>query len=126
MESSSTFWLLDITDWWHQQEEKHPQYANLSIVAEDIFPIIPHGVGVEASISLGWDIIGWRQSKATGGMPWEIVAVRQFAWANNAILAGDYSPLDYTETKNNLQLKKEVEERTFHKIAKVHDILEMW
>jgi len=63
MEISSTFWLPDITDWWLQQEEMHSKYANLSNVVWDIFSNIPHGVGVEASFSLGRDVISWRESK---------------------------------------------------------------
>jgi len=63
MEMSSSYWLPDITDWWHQQEEMHSKYPNFSVLARDIFFIIPHGVGVEASFSLGRDVIGWRQSK---------------------------------------------------------------
>jgi hypothetical protein len=58
MEISSTFWIPDITDWWRQLEETHPKYANLSNVARNIFSIIPHGVVVEASFSLGRDVIG--------------------------------------------------------------------
>jgi hypothetical protein len=50
---SSTFWIPDITNWWHQQEEMNTKYIDLSNVTGDIFSIIPHGVGVEASISLG-------------------------------------------------------------------------
>jgi len=46
MEISSTFWILDVTDWWCQQEEMHSKYTDLSNVARDIFSIIPHGVGV--------------------------------------------------------------------------------
>jgi len=53
MEICITFWLLDISDWWQQQEERHSEYADLSNVAHDIFSIIPHGVGVEASCSPG-------------------------------------------------------------------------
>jgi len=79
LEISSTFWLPDITDWWQQQEETHSMYADLSNVARDIFSIIPHGVGVEASFSLGRDVIGWRQSKTTGGTLCEQVVVRKFA-----------------------------------------------
>jgi len=60
MEISSKFWLLDITDWWRQQEEMLSTYTDLSNVARKIISIIPHGVGVEASWSLGWDVIGWR------------------------------------------------------------------
>jgi len=58
MEISSTFWIPDITNWSRQQEETHSTYADLSNVAWDIFSIIPHGVGVEASFSLGRDVIG--------------------------------------------------------------------
>jgi hypothetical protein len=79
MEISTTFWIPDITDWWRQQEETHSKYANLSNVARDIFSIIPHGVGVEASFSLGRDVIGWRQSKTTGETLRKKVIVRQFA-----------------------------------------------
>jgi len=79
MEISSTFWILDITDWWPQQEEMHSKYADLSNVARNIFCIIPQGVGVEASFSLGRDVIGWRQSKHTGKTLCEKVVVRQFA-----------------------------------------------
>ena len=85
---SSTFCIPDITDWWPQQEETHSKYTDLSNVACDIFSTIPHGVGVEASFSLGRDVIGWRQSKTTGETICENVIVRQFARANNGILAG--------------------------------------
>jgi hypothetical protein len=53
MEISSTFWIPDITDWWHQQEQTNPKYAYLSNVECDIFCNIPHGVGVETSFALG-------------------------------------------------------------------------
>jgi len=58
MEITSTFWIPDITDWWHQQEETHSKYADLSNVVRDIFSIIPHGVGVEPSFSCARDVIG--------------------------------------------------------------------
>jgi len=126
MEIISTFWLPDITDWWRQQEETHSKYTNLSNVARNIFSIIPHGVGVEASYSLGQDIIGWRQSGPTGEMLRDNVVVRQFARGDNGILAGDCAALDKTETGNHLELKKAVEERKLHRMAKVHVLLEMW
>jgi len=88
MKISSTFWLPDITGWWRQQEQTHSKYTNLSNVARDIMSIIPHGVGVEVSFSLGWDVIGWRQSNTTGETLREKVVVRQFARANNSIFAG--------------------------------------
>jgi hypothetical protein len=94
MEISSTFWIPDITDWWRQQEETHSKYADLSNVARDIFPIIPHGVRVETSFSLGRDVIGWRQSKTTGETLREKAVVRQFARANNGTLAGTDRELD--------------------------------
>jgi hypothetical protein len=57
MEISSTFTLQVIADWWYQHEEIHSKYAELSNVAHDIFTIIPHGFGVEASFSLRRDVI---------------------------------------------------------------------
>jgi len=49
MENSSTSWILDITDWWRQQEETHLDYTDLSNAVDVIFYILPHGVRVEAS-----------------------------------------------------------------------------
>jgi len=76
MEISSTFWIPDIANWWRQQEETHSKYADLSNVARNIFSIIPHGIGVEASSSVGRDVIGWRQSKTTGETLHEKVVIR--------------------------------------------------
>jgi len=95
-------------------------------VARDIFSIIPHGVGVEASCSLGRDVIGWRQSRTTGETIREKVVVRQFAQANNGILAGTDPELHTTNTENDSEIKKEAEEMMLHRMAKVHDFLEMW
>ena len=83
MEISRTFWFPDITHWWRQDDEMHSKYTDQSNVARDIFSIIPHGVGAEASLSLGRDVIGWRQSKTTGETLRDTVVVRQFAQANN-------------------------------------------
>jgi hypothetical protein len=126
MEISSTFWLPDITDWWRQQEETHSKYADLSNVARDIFSIIPHDVGVEARFSLGRDVIGWRQSKTTGETLRENVVARQFARANCGLLAGDDPLLDSDSTDNDMEMKREAEEKKLHRMAKVHDFLEMW
>jgi len=60
-----------------------------------MFSIIPRGVGVEASISLGEDVIGRRQSKTTGRTLRDTVVVRQSAHATNEILAGDHPVLDW-------------------------------
>jgi hypothetical protein len=67
MEFINTLWIPDITDWWYQQGETHCRNTNHSNVAHDIFSIIPHGVALEASFSLGRDVIIWRhKSKTTG------------------------------------------------------------
>jgi len=123
---NSRFWLPDITGWWHQQEESHQKYANLCNVACDTVSIIPHGVRVEASVSLGRDINGWRQCITTGMTLWERVVVRQFVQADNGILVGDCPSLNASQTENNLDFQKEVDERTLHKMAQVHGFLEMW
>jgi hypothetical protein len=95
-------------------------------VARDIISIIPHGVGVEASFSLGRDVIGWRLSTTSGKTLCEKVVVRKFAPANNGILAGTDLELDTMNTENDSEMKKEAEERKLHRMAKVHDFLEMW
>jgi len=114
MAISSTFWIPDITDWWCRQKETHSKYPNLSNVANDIFSIIPHGVGVEATFSLGHDVICWRQSKPTGKTLREEVIARQFARANTGIVAGDNPVSDMTNTENDLEMETEVEERKLH------------
>jgi len=95
-------------------------------VARDIVSIIPHGVGVEASFSLGRDVIGWRQSITTGKTLREKVFVRQFARANNGIWAGTDPELDILNTENDSEMKKEAEDRKLPRMANVHDFLEMW
>ena len=107
MRVCSTFWIPDIAEWWQQQGETHSKYADLSNVACDIFSFKLHGVGVEASLSLGRDIIRCRQSKTTGKTLREKIVVRQYARANNGILAGNDPVLDRSETDNNLELKRE-------------------
>ena len=95
-------------------------------MARDIFSIIPNGVGLEASVSCGREVIGWRQSKTSGETLREEVLLRQFAQANNGILAGDDPVLDSSSTDNNMEMKREVEEKKLHPMAKVHDLLELW
>lgn len=126
LEVSGTFWTPDITTWWRQQEESHGTYAVLANVARDVFSVMPHGVGVEASFSLGRDVIGWRQSKTTGATLREKVVVRQFARANNGVLAGDEADSGPDALENNTEIKKEAEQKKLHRLAKVHDFLELW
>jgi len=76
MEISTTFWLPDITDRWCQQEETESNYVDLSNVVCGIFCIISDGIRLEASLSIGRDVIGWRQSKTTGATFRKKVIVR--------------------------------------------------
>jgi hypothetical protein len=76
MEIISTFLIPDTTDWWQQLEEMNSKYTELSNVGRDIFSIIIHGVGVEASFYLSRDVIGLRQSKTTGKTIRQKVVVR--------------------------------------------------
>jgi len=92
----------------------------------DIFSIILHSVRVEASFSLGQDVVGWRQSKTTGETLREKVVLRRFARANKGIVVGPDPEWDHANTENNSEMKNEVEERKVHRMAKVHDDLEMW
>jgi len=121
LEISSTFRIRDITDWWRQQEKTHSQYVDLYHVAGDIFCIIPHGVAVEASFSLGWDVIGWQQSKTTGKIIHKNVVVRHFALANNWIFADTDAELHITTSENDSEMKSEPEEMKLHRMAKFHD-----
>jgi hypothetical protein len=126
MDISCTFWIPDIADWWKQQEETHSKYADLSNGVYNIFSIITHSVRVEASVSLGRDFIGWRQSITTGANLDEKVVVRKFARPNNAMLAGTDPELDTTNTENTSEMKKHAEAWKWHRMAKVYDVLEMW
>jgi hypothetical protein len=81
---------------------------------------------VEASFSLEREVIGWRQSQTRGEILCENVVVRQFTRANNGILASSDQVLDNVNTEYDLEMKKQAEERTLHRMSKVHDFLEMW
>jgi len=87
---------------------------------------MPDVVGVEASSSLGRDVIGSRQSKFTGKTLCDQVSVRQFGQAHNGSLAGDNPISDPTSTDNDMEMKREEEQQNFHRMAKVHEFLEMW
>ena len=126
MEISSAVWILDSTDWWHQHQETHSTYTDVSNVVCNIFSMIPHWVGVEASFSFGCDMIGCRQSITTGETLHGYVFIRQFPPANHVILSGDDRPLYMTKTDNDFEWMRDVEERHLHRMAKVHDFREMW
>jgi hypothetical protein len=91
-----------------------------------MFSLIPHGVEVEASVSLYRDVLGGRQSTTTGETVREKVIAWQFARANNRILAGTDHALDNAYTENNSEMKIEAEKWKLHSMAKVHNLLEMW
>jgi hypothetical protein len=80
-------------------------YTELSNVAPDILTIIPHGVEVEARLSLAKDLISWRQSKPTHRTLCDKVVVRKIAGANSRLLAGDDPKLDKTYNDNVLETK---------------------
>jgi len=126
MEISSTFWLPDITDGWRQQEETHSKYTDLFNVAGDRSSIIPDNVGVDASFTLGRDVICWRQSKTTGKTPREEVIAWQFTRAKYLILASADPSLNTTKTENDSEMEKMAKERILHRMAKVYDVLEVW
>jgi len=81
---------------------------------------------VEARFSLNGDVIGWRQSKTTGKTHWANVVVRPFARTDHGILAGNEPELDAMNTDNDSLMKKEAGEKTLHRTAKVHMVLELW
>ena len=81
---------------------------------------------MEVSFSFRPDVIGWRRLTTTGETLCEKLVVKQFAQANNGILAGADPELDTTNTANDSEMKKDVEEPKSQRMAKVHDFLEMW
>ena len=109
MEICSTFRIQDISDCWGQQEGTHTENTDLPNGTCDIFSIIPHGVGLEASSSLGRDVIGWWQSEIAGKTLREQVVVRQFAQANNGIVVGADRELDTMNTGKDSAMKQEAE-----------------
>jgi len=52
--------------------------------------------------------------------------VWSYARANNGILAQDDPALNRSETDNDFVFKRDVEERTLHRMANVHNFREMW
>jgi len=123
---SRQFWIVDITDWWHQHEEMHSEWADLPDTARDTFRNQLHYIEVESSISLQHDVICRWQSETTGDTLREQVIVREFAAAKNGISAGNDSALDRTNTGNDSEMNKKAEETTLHRMAKAHYFLEMW
>jgi hypothetical protein len=101
VEMSTPFWIPEITDWWHHQEDRHWRYADLSNVACNIFSIIRPGDGMDTHFSLGCVVIGWKPATATGETLRKNVIQRNCVWANHGILAGEDAALRKTNTENN-------------------------
>jgi len=70
--------VTDGSDWPNPLWQHHSLLTELFFadVASDRFSIIMHGIGMEASLFLGRDLIGWRKSKTTGKTLRENVVVR--------------------------------------------------
>jgi hypothetical protein len=66
MEIRSTFWMLEITDCWWQQEEPHSKYVHHSDAVQYIFSITPHSVPADASFLFEPEVIGGRHIITTG------------------------------------------------------------
>ena len=71
-------------------------------------------------------MIGWRQSETTGVTLWGKVVVTQITRANSGLLAGDDPELDLNSAINDMEMKREAEQKKLHRMAKVPDFLEMW
>jgi len=50
----------------------------------------------------------------------------QYTRSNNRMLAIDYTPLDITETENDMKLKKEAQKITLPRMVKVHNVVRIW
>jgi len=126
MEIRITFWIPDITNRWRKQEETHSTYTDLSNVIDDIFSFMPLAIGVEASFSVVWDDIVWRESKTTRETIREKVIVRQSTRGNSMILQGDDPGFHTTNTENDSEIWEEAAKWQLHRMAKVNNFLEMW
>jgi hypothetical protein len=55
----------------------------------------------------------------------EKIVVRLSALGYHGILTSDCAASNNTETENDLESNNDAEDKTLHRIARVHDILEM-
>ena len=118
-EMTAGFWKPDVAAYWLQQEENFGEYAVLARMARDIFSVIPHGVGVESSFSLGRDLIGWRQSSTNGETLRRKVIVRQYARSNPGLLP---RVNDHHRDAAGIEKKEQKEEdRKLMKLAGIRD-----
>jgi len=81
---------------------------------------------VEASSSLGQDVIGWRLSKISGETDRKKLISMQHTRVYYSILAAENPALDTTNTYNYLEMKGVAQQKTLPRTRKVHVIVEMW
>ena len=120
-ELTASFWYPDVAGWWLKQETTMGEYRDLARMARDIFSVMPHGVGVEASFSLGRDVISWRQSRTTGVTLQQKVVVRQWARSNNGILPEDIANQLLPSSSDDEQRKRE--DQRLDRLATLRDFL---
>jgi hypothetical protein len=118
--ASGCFWSASVAAWWKHQVTHVTEYAPLSQMARNIFAVMPHGVGVEASFSLGRDVIGWRQARTSGATLQQKVVVRQWARSNSGQLAD--ASIDRL-TQNDAAAKAKAEQLKLRKLASLTDFL---
>ena len=120
-ELTATFWRPHVTAYWRVQEDSSTEYAPLARMAGDVFSVIPHGVGVEASFSLGQDVAGWRQCRTSGDTLQKKVVVRQFAFSNPGLLAGADARLENDDAVGQNEQKKE--DKKLLQLAGISDLI---
>jgi len=81
---------------------------------------------MDASLSPGRDVTGWTQSETRCKTRCENVVLRHSAQPNNGSLAANDQVLDTTSTDDDMEIKREEEQRKLHRMVKVHDVLELY
>jgi hypothetical protein len=71
-------------------------------------------------------VIGWRQSKTTGETLHEKVLIWQFARFDDGLLSGEDPECDPTSAFNDMEMKREAEQKKLYRIAKVYNFVEIW
>lgn len=120
-EITASFWYPDVAGWWLKQETTMGEFRDLAKMARDIFSVMPHGVGVEASFSLGRDVISWRQSRTNGITLQHKVVVRQWARSNNGLLPEEVSRSMKTDINTDEQQRRE--DKQLNQLASMKDFL---
>jgi hypothetical protein len=83
-------------------------------VTHYIISIITHDVGEEGSFSVEEDYIGWRLSKSPCEKIRENIIVRQLTYTSLELVTCNDAVLDMINTENELEMKREAEERILH------------